>query len=131
MHHIRFPFAESYDLSIIKGGKTTTVNCELATSDVEIFQSLNYRKKSIFKRPLILRFANPLLQTYASLNFDFAVEQICVDHLTNVVKKITVISPHKRSGAFLQGYSEFAIVIFAPVGFARQYQVKEGNTLIR
>ncbi len=130
MKHIRFPFAESIDLSIVKGGKTTIINCELASSDVEIFQSLNYRKKSIFKRPLVLQFSNPLLQTYSALNFDFAVEQICVDHVTNVVKKISVISPHKKTGSFLQGYSEFSIVILAPVGFAREYRVKEDNTLI-
>ena len=130
MHHIRFPFAESIDLSIVKAGKTTIINCELASSDVEIFQSLNYRKKSIFKRPLVLKFASPTLETYSSQNFDFAVEQICVDHVTNVVKKISVISPHKRTGTILQGYTEFSIVILAPVGFAREYRVKEDNTII-
>ena len=131
MRHIRFPFADSIDLSIVKGGKTTTINCELASTDVEIFQSLNYRKKSIFKRPLVLQFASPTLQTYSLQNFDFAVEQICVHHETNLVKKIVVINPHKRTGTFLQGFTEFSLVILAPVGFAREYRIKEDNTLIQ
>ena len=59
------------------------------------------------------------------------MEQICVNYKTDIVQKISVINPHKKTGELLQGYSEYSIVIFAPIGFAKQYLIKEDNTTIK
>jgi hypothetical protein len=40
MKHLQFPFAENVSIEITNGRKKVLVECELSSSEIEIFQSL-------------------------------------------------------------------------------------------
>lgn len=126
MKHLPFPFEESATLVINNGGTKKTVDCELATSDIEIFQSISYRKK--LQRPLILKFATDRLQSFSLQGYSFDVEQICITPETFIVKSANTLKKRKDEGKFIQGYSEFAFVILAPIGFIKKQRIKTGKT---
>ena len=123
MKHLSFPFESSTALQIKTGKKKDQLICELATSDIEIYQSLNYRAKKDFKIPLVLQFESPIVQSLSLQNFSFPVEQICIDYRDGKVKKTGIISPSKTQGKFIHGYSEFSLVILAPVGTIKKYGI--------
>ena len=64
------------------------------------------------------------------INFLFPVELISVDYITNKVKKIQLIPTHKDTGDFIQGFSEYSVVIFAQRGFSKTNKIEEGVTSI-
>ena len=131
MSHLTFPFKKSITIKIINDKIKTSIECEAALTDIEIFQALKYRKKKDFSNPLILKFPNPLLQTFASLNFSFPIELIAVDHKTHLVKKAQPIKPTKAKGAFIQGFSEFSLVLLAPIGFGKKHKIEVDKTIIK
>jgi hypothetical protein len=49
MKILNFPFSQSAQISIYNDASFNQLECELAVSDIEIFQSLNYRKEKLFK----------------------------------------------------------------------------------
>ena len=130
-HSLSFPFPESTTLVIKTGSHSVKLQTELAISDTEIYQSLNYRAAKDFKRPLTLLFNKPLIQTFAKLNYAFTTELIAIDYQTNKVKKIQTIYPKKEQGDFIQGFSEYALVVLAPKGFCKKNKIEEGKTIIK
>lgn len=115
MKHLQFPFAENVSIEVSNGKKKILVNCELASSVIEIFQSLSYRKKKDFKKPLALVFSSPTIQHFSMQSFDFPVVQINVDYQTNLVKKILdVPKSRKTTGSYIQSHSEFSLVLLIP-----------------
>jgi hypothetical protein len=129
MKHLPFPFEESAILLINNGETKKTADCELATSDIEIFQSILYRKK--LEKPLILKFATDRLQSFSLQGYKFDIEQICITPETFIVKSATTLKKRKDEGRFIQGYSEFAFVILAPIGFIKKYKVQTDKTKIK
>ena len=79
MKNLEFPFQDSIELSIQTGNRKKRVICELASSEIEIFQSLTKRSKKDFKIPLVLLFKNPLIQSFSIQGFNFPLEQYCID----------------------------------------------------
>ncbi len=131
MNKLSTPFNKTTTL-LINGKKSNLKICsELGSSDIEIFQALNYRTKKEFKQPLTLKFENPLVQSFVKINFKFAVELIAVDYISNKVKKIQIIHENKTKGDFIQGFSEYSIVIFAPKGFTKKNGIEENQTSIK
>jgi hypothetical protein len=130
MSKLNTPFAQTTSITIVTGKSTFKVGTELASSDIEIFQSLNYRSKKEFTKPLTLRFGNPLAQSFVKFNFNFSVELIAVDYLSHKVKKLQVIPAKKGGGDFIQGFSEYSIVVFAPIGFSKAHKIKEGESTL-
>ncbi|MEI6596342.1 MAG: hypothetical protein WCO28_12325 [Bacteroidota bacterium] len=116
MKHLPFPFDANIVLQIKTGKKKEQLVCELAASTIEIYQSLNYRSKKDFKIPLVLQFESSIVQSLSLQNFSFPVEQICIDYRDGKAKKAGLIRPAKTPGKFIHGYSEFSLVILAPVG---------------
>ena len=123
MKNLPFPFEASVVLNIKTGKKKDQLVCELAASTIEIYQSLNYRSKKDFKIPLVLKFESPIVQSLSLQNFSFPVEQICIDYRDGKVKKAGLIRPAKTPGKFIHGYSEFSLVILAPVGTIEKYGI--------
>jgi hypothetical protein len=128
MNHLSFPFPNTIEIKIITGTRKKTILAELASSEIEIFQSLTNRKK--IDNPLVLYFKNPLIQSFSKQLFKFKVEHICVDYKTNIVKKYNLIYPSKTEGEFIQSYSEFSLVILAPNGYFSKGLIVENKTEI-
>ncbi len=131
MSKLNTPFAQTATLTIVTDKNRLKVDTELASSDIEIFQALNYRTKKDFTQPLTLKFSNPLAQSFVKINFQFPVEMIAVDYLTNKVKKTQIIPAKKVGGDLIQGFSEYSIVILAPIGFSKKNKINEAQTLIK
>lgn len=117
MKHLKFPFAETVTL-VVKNGKTKlAIDCELASSEIEIYQSLAYRKKKDFTKPLALVFESPTVQYLSKQSFDFPLVQVNVDYQSNLVKKVLHIPKSgKVNGSYIQAYSEFSLVLLIPQG---------------
>ncbi|MBU3715216.1 MAG: hypothetical protein FGM46_09780, partial [Ferruginibacter sp.] len=73
MQHLNYPFDQTVTLNITTGGKKILLEAELASSEMEIYQSLNYRQPDEFTRPLVLRFQNPNIQYFSKQSFAFPV----------------------------------------------------------
>jgi hypothetical protein len=131
MSQLNTPFEQSATLLIAGPKQTIKIKTELAVSDIEIFQALNYRTKKEFKQPLTLKFSNPLLQSFVKINFLFTTELIAVDYRNNEVKKIQLLPFKKGTGDFIQGFSEYSIVVFAPKGFCKENKIEEGKTIVK
>lgn len=131
MQTLNFPFQQTVKLTIANNAKVKQIHCELATSDIEIFQALNYRKKEDFKKPLALVFENPKAQIFTRFNFAFAVEQIAVDAINNEVKDMETIYPDTNNEWDLKGYSNYSLVILAPKGLIKSKNIQLHKTTIK
>jgi hypothetical protein len=128
MNHSLAKFPDSIRLQITIGKRKKLVECELASSSVEIMLSLNNRIS--IENPMVLYFDNPLIQSFSRQKFKISVEQICVDYKTNLVKRYSVLNPSKYKGDFIQSYSEFSMVILSPIGFFSKGLIVENKTII-
>jgi hypothetical protein len=131
MSKLNTPFEQSATLLISTNRNQLKIKTELASSDIEVFQALNHRTKKEFIFPLTLKFSNPLAQSFVKMNFLFPVEMIAVDYLTNKVKKIQFIQAKKEGGDFIQGFSEYSVVVFAPNGFSKKHKIVEREASIK
>jgi hypothetical protein len=135
MKILNFPFSQSAQISIYNDSKLDQIECELAASDVEIFQSLSYRKEKYFKKPLALKFSNPLAKSFSKQFFDFPVEQIVVDYKNHTVKSIATIFPSDIKSNIntidnLISYSACSLVILAPRGLTKSKNIQVAKTKI-
>lgn len=112
--HLPFPFSKKATIQLTTGKKTQIIECELASSVIEIFQSLCFRKKNQFKQPLLLKFDNPLQQTFSRQTSSFDVIQACFDYETGLAKKIAPIRKSSGKAAFVQSFAEFSYVLLLP-----------------
>jgi uncharacterized membrane protein (UPF0127 family) len=130
MNFLSYPFPSTSEIIITRGSKQKVYLCESASSKVEIFQSLCYRKSKEFNRPLVLVFDNPHSQNLSMIDYKFDVDQIFVNFDTGLVNKINTLYSNKTSSLFIQGYSEFSMVILAPIGFVESQKIKLYETKI-
>jgi hypothetical protein len=128
MNQLSAQFSHSIKLLTTIGKRKKLVECEVANSSIEIMLSLTNRTS--IKKPLVLYFDNPLIQSFSRQKFNIPVEQICVDYKTNLVKKCSLLFPSKYKGDFIQSYSEFSMVILAPVNFFPKGLIIENKTII-
>ncbi len=132
MQHLRYPFNQIAKLTITTGNKKILLEAELASSEIEIYQSLNYRQSEEFTRPLVLRFQNPNIQYFSKQSFTFPVVQVCCEKKTGLVKRVAPITePTNSEENFIQCYSEFLLVLFLPPNAPALKQIKTGSTIIR
>jgi hypothetical protein len=119
MKHLQFPFAETVTLVVKNGKARSRIECELASSEIEIYQSLAYRSKKDFTKPLALVFSSPTVQYLSKQSFDFSLVQVNVDYRSNLVKKVLHLAKSgKSSGSYIQAFSEFSLVLLIPIGHA-------------
>ena len=112
MKYLNTPFERSIQLEIQNGLRKFTIDCELAASEIEIFQSASFRKQNQFRKPLVLKFSNPLVQAFSIQQFQFDVVQVCVGFEDSVVTKVSFIPAYKDRGTFIQCFSGFSMVLF-------------------
>ncbi len=130
MNFLSYPFPNTCEITITRGGKQKKFFCESATSKVEVFQSLCYRKAREFNRPLVLIFDSPYSQNLSMIDYKFDVEQLFVNYDTDLVNKFNTLYSKKKSSLLIQGYSEFSMVILAPIGFLASQKIKLYETKI-
>jgi hypothetical protein len=128
MNHLSAQFPQSIKLQLTTGKRQKLVECELANTSIEIMLSLTDRTS--IEKPLVLYLSNPLVQSFSRHKFNFPVEQICVDYKTNQVTKYAVLYPSKYKGDFIQAYSEFSMVILAPLGYFPKRFIVEDETIV-
>ncbi|MGI8597762.1 MAG: hypothetical protein ACR2KB_00775 [Chitinophagaceae bacterium] len=126
--YLPFPFVNNCTIEIKNAEKTKQLTCELATSAVEIFQSLNFRKSKDFTIPLVLKFPHHHVPSIVLSNYAFAVEHACVDEHNKVVN-VYVQQPKKNTAPFVQAVA-YKLVILAPPGFADKHKITNKSTLI-
>ena len=132
MQHLSYPFDQTAKLKITNGSKKFLLEAELASSEIEIYQSLNYRLPDEFIQPLVLRFQNPDIQYFSRQSFAFPVVQVCAERKTGLVKRVAPIAAQVNTGGnFIQCYSEFLLVLFLPPNAPVLKQIKTGVTTIR
>lgn len=132
MKHLQFPFAETTTVVVKNRKKSFTVECELTSSEIEIYQSLAYRKQKDFTRPLALVFSSPTVQYFSKQSFDFPCVQVNVDYSSNLVKRILHIPKSgKVNGNYIQAYSEFSLVLLIPAGIPLIQGIVLDQTIIR
>lgn len=132
MQHLSYPFDQTAKLTITTGRKKILLEAELASSEIEIYQSLNYRQPDEFIQPLVLRFQDPNIQYFSRQSFAFPVVQVCVDWKTGLVKRVAPIAAQANTGGnFIQCYSEFLLVLFLPLNAPVLKDIKTGSTTIR
>lgn len=132
MQYLSYPFIQIAKLTITNGNKKILLEAELASSEIEIYQSLNYRQSEEFTRPLVLRFQNPNIQYFSKQSFAFPVVQVCCEKKTGLVKRVAPITQRTNlEGNFIQCYSEFLLVLFLPPNAPVLKQIKTGSTTIR
>jgi hypothetical protein len=132
MQHLSYPFDQTAKLKITTGSKKILLEAELASSEIEIYQSLNYRQPDEFIQPLVLRFQNPDIQYLSRQSFAFPVVQVCVDWKTGLVKRVAPIAAQVNTdGNFIQCYSEFLLILFLPPNAPVLKHIKTGITIIR
>ena len=132
MKHLQFPFAENVTIAISNGRKKVLVECELASSEIEIFQSLSYRTKKDFKKPLVLLFDNPTTQYLSRHSFNFPVIQVNVNYDNNLVKKVSLVpKSNKKNGQYIQTYAEFSFVLLLPFDSELKKLIVENKTFIQ
>ncbi len=132
MKHLKFPFAENGTIEISNGKKKVLVDCELASSEIEIFQSLSFSTKKDFKKPLVLLFDNPTTQYLSRQPFNFAVIQVNVDHGNNLVKKVSLVPKSiKEKGQYIQSYAEFSLVLLLPLDAELKKLIVENKTFVQ
>ena len=132
MQHLSYPFDQKAKLKITTGSKKILLEAELASSEIEIYQSLNYRQPDEFIQPLVLRFQNPDIQYFSRQSFAFPVVQVCVDWKTGLVKRVAPIAAQANTdGNFIQCYSEFLLALFLPPNALVLKQIKTDVTKIR
>jgi len=132
MQHLSYPFDQTAKLKITNASKTILLEAELASSEIEIFQSLNYRQPDEFIQPLVLQFENPDIQYFSMQSFTFPVVQVCAERKTGLVKRVASIPAQANAGGnFIQCYSEFLLVMFLHPNHPVLKQIKTGVTTIR
>jgi len=132
MKHLKFPFAETTTVVVKNRKKSFTVECELASSEIEIFQSLAYRKKKDFTKPLALVFSSPTVQYFSKQSFDFPLVQVNVDYHSNLVKKVLPIPrSSKVNGNYIQAFSVFSLVLLIPANSDLINQIVLDETVIK
>ena len=132
MQHLSYPFDQTAKLKITNGSKKILLEAELASSAIEIYQSLNYRQPDEFIQPLALRFQDPNIQYFSRQSFAFPVVQVCCEKKTGLVKRVAPIAAQANTdGNFIQCYSEFLLVLFLHLNAPVLKHIKTGITLIR
>lgn len=127
---LSFPFQDSCTITITHSdGSVAEADCEKASSTIEIFQALNYRKENDFCRPMVLEFDNPNRQSYVWMNAAFERECVCVD-VDNKVVAMYLQRASTGEAPFVQGFSSYKFVILAPVGFCSTYRITNESVTI-
>ena len=130
MNYLTFPFEKSASLLIKTDAEKKIIVVEVAESEIEIFQSLNYRTQKEFTRPLALKFTSSLVQSLSLQQFKFDAEQFLIESETNRVRGIQLIKKTSDKGKYIQSYAGFSLAIIAPIGFAKKFGITLNKTII-
>ena len=128
--HLAVPFTGSAQLTIKRKKRVKKIEVELATSEIEIFQSACYRSEKDLQKPLVLLFGNPTIQSFTLQNYITPVEQILVESGTDQVVGVFWLKPQQVEGNHIQGFTGLSFVILANPGFAEANRISLDDTTI-
>jgi len=115
MSHVSFPFKKLGSITIINGNSKNSIKSfqvEVAESTYEIFQSLNIRKISDFKKPLLLKIKDPWLQNFVLFDNEFPIEVLTFNS-DNVLSNVFIIPAKSAGGFFIKSFSGFGMVLLS------------------
>jgi len=128
--HLAFPFVGTAQLTIKRKTRVKKIEVEIATSEIEIFQSACYRTSKDLDKPLVLVFDNPTIQSFTLQNYITPVEQILVESDSDQVVGIFWLKPQQVEGNHIQGFTGLSFVILANPGFAEANRISLDDTTI-
>ena len=128
--HLSFPFARNAEITIKRKKRVIKIQAELATSEIEIFQSACYRTSKDLPKPLILLFDNSTIQSFTLQSYQTPIEQILVEADTNNVVGVFWLKPQQVAGNHIQGFTGLRCVILANPGFAEKNKISLDDTTI-
>ena len=128
--HLAFPFVGTAQLTIKRKKRVKKIEVELATSEIEIFQSACYRSAKDLQKPLVLVFDNPTIQSFTLQNYITPVEQILIESDSNQVVGVFWLKPQQVAGSHIQGFTGLGFVILAKPGFAEANRISLDDTTI-
>jgi len=128
--HLSFPFARNAEITIKRKKRVIKIQAELATSEIEIFQSACYRTSKDLPKPLVLLFDNSTIQSFTLQNYQTPIEQILVEADTNNVVGVFWLKPQRVAGNHIQGFTGLRCVILANPGFAEKNKISLDDTTI-
>ena len=128
--HLSFPFARNAEITIKRKTRVIKIQAELATSEIEIFQSACYRTSKDIQKPLVLLFDNPAIQSFTLQNYQTPIEQILVEVDTNNVVGVFWLKSQQVAGNHIQGFTGLRCVILANPGFAEKNKISLDDTII-
>lgn len=129
MKHLPIPFEQTAIVTIKLGSKLILkFESELATSPIEHFQGLLYRKKLKDDHGVLLVFENTALPTYVNTKVQFAVDTIQFDEKGEITH-LGSLQPSKSSGVFITSY-QAKHLLMVPSGFIKKYKLISSNESI-
>ncbi|MBM3454045.1 MAG: hypothetical protein FJX80_02735 [Bacteroidetes bacterium] len=128
--HLAFPFVGKAQLTIKHKTRVKKIEVEIATSEIEIFQSACYRSSKDLDKPLVLVFDNPTIQSFTLQNYITPVEQILVESDSYQVVGIFWLKSQQVAGSHIQGFTGLSFVILANPGFAEANRISLDDTTI-
>lgn len=104
MKHLPIPFEQKAKIIIKQGSKLkANFDAELATSPIEHFQALLYRKELKENSSVAFIFENPALPSFVNTNVPFKVDVIQFDD-KGLITHLGQLLPSKKSGIFLTAF---------------------------
>lgn len=126
MKHLPIPFEQQAEITIKQGARLLCrFNTELATSPIEHFQGLLYRKELKSNSSVTFIFENPSLPGYVNTNVPFDVDVIQFDengHITHLGH----LAPSKSAGIFITAFLTNNLLM-APKGFIKKHKIISAN----
>ena len=127
--YLPFPFAHKAEIIIENESGITTIEAELASSEIEIFQSACYRTTDL-EKPLVLLFSDPTIEHFTLQNYKIPVEQLFVEYETNKIVGVYWLKPKKDAGNEVQAFTGLRCVILAKSGFSEINNISFDHTTI-
>ena len=126
MKYLPIPFEQKATITIKQGSKLTAkFESELATSPIEQFQALLYRKELKENSGVVFILENPAMPTYINTKVPFEVDTIQFDEKGEITH-LGTLQPSKSPGTFITAFQTKHILML-PLGFNKKHKLISVN----
>lgn len=126
MKHLPIPFEQQTVLNIKQGAKVLCeLHTELATSPIEHFQALLYRKGLKENSSVTFIFENPSLPGLINTNVPFDVDIIQFDE-EGEITHLGLLTKSKNTGIFISSF-QTKYLLMVPMGFIKKHKLMSAN----
>ena len=126
MKHLPIPFEQKATISIKQGGTLIVkFDSELATSAIEQFQALLYRKELKENSGVAFILENPAIPAYVNTKVPFEVDTIQFDEKGEITH-IGTLQPSTSPGIFITAF-QTKHLLMVPFGFSKKHKLLSIN----